>query len=206
MALSGETPQPETHGFTRVICPQCSFESDSIAGELITCGCGSQHRAMVFMPTPIKSEGRAQVAINDDVTCIHHPSKKAVAVCDGTGDYICSLCAVTVGNQTFSADYLSKHKQTSTLNAHNNTLPRPDRMVTLLIFLGLLTGSCTFGIGILVCFVIAIAQYNKHRKLLKTNPLYWQIITPLRSILLTAIMIIWPLSVISLITLLVIFV
>jgi len=77
----------------------------------------------------------AELALPDDATCIHHPRKKAVAVCAGTGDYVCSLCAVELNGQTYSAEYLNAGGKQTLGQAFDRFLPRPDSQIRLYLIL-----------------------------------------------------------------------
>src|SRR4051812_44560983 len=101
---------PETSGATR--CPHCKWRGD----------------AYLFAPKPL-DVSQAEMALPEDAACLHHPRKKATAVCAGTGDYICALCAVEIEGQTFSAAFLDKGGKEKAKKAFDRTLPRPDRHV-----------------------------------------------------------------------------
>ena len=75
-------------------CPGCGEELAGEQGGRSRCPlCGWQGEAYLFRPLAVKVE-RAKEALPEDAVCAHHPTKQAVEVCAGTGDYICSLCAV----------------------------------------------------------------------------------------------------------------
>jgi hypothetical protein len=82
----------------------------------------------------------AEVALPEDATCIHHPRKKATTVCAGTGDYICSLCAVELHGQTYSAQYLATAGKALASKAFDRYLPRPDSRVALALLLLFIPG------------------------------------------------------------------
>src|SRR5262245_48239980 len=69
-------PGPEVH----VLCPACQWTG----------------QAYLFQPVATRVD-LAETALPDDAVCAHHPGKRAVAVCAGTGDFICALCAIDVG-------------------------------------------------------------------------------------------------------------
>ena len=73
----------------------------------------------------------AELALPDDATCIHHPKKKAIAVCSGTGDYIPPLCSIDLNGKIYSADYLNSTGKTRIGQAFERSLPRPDGLAVL---------------------------------------------------------------------------
>ena len=87
-------------------CPGCSNILDTVGQVRLRCPiCKWVGDVYLFTPKVLDIEP-AKLALPDDAACLHHPRKKAVAVCAGTGDYICSLCAVELNGQTYSANYL----------------------------------------------------------------------------------------------------
>jgi signal peptidase I len=77
----------------------------------------------------------AAAALPEDATCLHHPRKKAVAVCAGTGDYVCSLCAIELNGQTYSAEYLNGPGKNLAGKAFDRMLPRPDSQILFYMLL-----------------------------------------------------------------------
>ncbi|MEM8738436.1 MAG: hypothetical protein AAGG38_08175 [Planctomycetota bacterium] len=120
----------------------------------------------------------------DDVECAFHPGKRATQVCDGTGSYICALCAVTVGEQTFSAEFLNSGglKKLQKADAFQRTLPRPDITAWSCVLLALIS-SCTI-IGPVLLAVVALIYYFKHVKLRRENPLYARVCSRATTVLL----------------------
>src|SRR5580658_2840979 len=100
---------PEAIAITGFVCPRCglALAADKPAQPSIACTrCNWTGEAYHFwrLPADVTS---AEAALPEDAVCIHHPRKKAVAVCAGTGDYVCSLCAIELNGQTYSAEYLN---------------------------------------------------------------------------------------------------
>jgi hypothetical protein len=102
--------------------------------------CNWAGRVYHFEPPPRRSE-RPEVAMADDATCANHPSKKAVSICEGTGNYICSLCAVDIDGKTYSVQFLDKQGRqhiAKLANELEQTQKRPDRVYLLMIALSLI--------------------------------------------------------------------
>ncbi len=133
--------------------------------------CGRKIAWYDFDPVVPDAAG-PEVAMPEDVTCAFHPGKKAVETCAGTGSYICSLCAVPVGDQTYSADFLNRGglQKIGRPQAFNHTLPRPDHTAGICMLFAVLM-SC-FIIASPIIWALAIWQTVKHARLRGTNPLY----------------------------------
>src|SRR5689334_5511439 len=120
---------------TQFSCPRCdSVLSPPSQGATRCPGCGWKGEAYLFSPAAMEVQ-TAEHALPDDATCIHHPRKKAIAVCAGTGDYICSLCAVDLDGETFSAQYLGAAGKQKAGRAFERNLPRPDSQVVLYLLM-----------------------------------------------------------------------
>jgi hypothetical protein len=107
--------RPSTNGGATA-CPMCRWTGD----------------VFLFKRFPVDARS-AEAALPEDATCIQHPTKKATAICAGTGDYICALCAIDVNGQTYSAQYLSNKGKDTASKAFDRYLPRPDNTAYLLI-------------------------------------------------------------------------
>ncbi|MEM7624138.1 MAG: hypothetical protein AAF333_00770 [Planctomycetota bacterium] len=120
----------------------------------------------------------------DDVSCAFHPGKRAVEVCDGTGSYICALCAVPVGDKTYSADFLNNDglKKAGMADAFSRNLPRPDVAAWLCVFLPVLFWWTLVGGPILL--IISLVYYFKHLGLMRKNSLYAKVSSDLTTYLL----------------------
>ena len=119
-------------------CPGCSAILMPTGHGATRClSCGWRGEAYLFTPSMIVASG-AEAALPDDATCIHHPSKKATAVCSGTGDYVCSLCAVDINGQTYSAEYLNGAGKATVGKAFDRRLRRPDSQARLYMVLFLI--------------------------------------------------------------------
>ena len=126
----------QTAAYPAFPCPTCSAMLSTPAPGATACPrCGWAGEAYLFNPKPITAAA-AEMALPDDAACLHHPSKRATAVCAGTGDYICSLCSVEIEGNTYSAQYLDAGGRAKAAKAFDRKLPRPDRYIyTYLILL-----------------------------------------------------------------------
>jgi hypothetical protein len=77
--------------------------------EAICTLCGSRNRVRVFPVTfaqqnaPALPEGAAE----GEAACFDHPNKKAVAACQQCGRFVCQLCAVQFGAETWCPSCVS---------------------------------------------------------------------------------------------------
>lgn len=128
-----DTPASQSSPTAGIACPGCNAwlparEAVGGHGRIVCSGCGWRGEAHFYDPVPASVE-QAQTALPDDATCVNHPTKKAVHICAGTGDYICSLCAVEIANGIFSANYVDTHGEKALAKHFQKTLPRPDRLL-----------------------------------------------------------------------------
>ena len=119
-----------------------------------------------------------EIATSEDATCVYHPHKKAVTVCQGTGNFICALCAVEVKGKTYSVQYLeSKAGKKAADEMANRYLPRPDRVVTNL-FVALFIPYANAVVFILfpLWAVYGYLQCGKMAKMRREDALYHDLI------------------------------
>ena len=82
-------------------CANCrlSFEASlKDARMLVFCpGCGARQDLWLFpalaRPAPVRHDAGTAV-LTDESTCFHHPEKRAEAVCDACGCFLCALCDI----------------------------------------------------------------------------------------------------------------
>jgi hypothetical protein len=121
----------ETSVVTLITCPGCNASLDLVLRGRVRCSrCQWVGDTYSFNPRVLEVQ-ESVGALPEEATCIHHPRKKAVAVCAGTGDYVCALCAIELNGQTYSAEYLNTAGKTLALSAFDRTLPRPDSQIML---------------------------------------------------------------------------
>jgi hypothetical protein len=172
--------------YTRITsfnCPECHTLLQPPAAPETSCPrCRWKGSVWLFSPLAVQAEKAAQ-ALPDDAVCAHHPGKQAVAICQGTGDYICSLCAVELNGQTFSAQYLNQAGKEKLSNAFARYLERPDRAILTYLALSLL---CVFPAPLLI--PLACRQYFKMRALRRKDPLYQRLVGSARVAVITIVL------------------
>jgi hypothetical protein len=162
---------------TDFLCPGCAEHLiPNSSGAVICSYCAWKGEAYLFSPRVLAATS-ADIALPDEATCLHHPRKKATAICAGTGDYICSLCAVEINGQTFGAEYLNSAGKDKAGKAFDRTLERPDSRIVLYLLL-LFIPYINF-VVIPLAFVWlphAFYLYFKALRLRRENPLYRRLI------------------------------
>lgn len=157
--ICGGTLTPPYPVGGKTVCPKCRWTGD----------------AFLFKRLPIAVTA-AESALPEDSACIHHPTKKATAICAGSGDYICSLCAIDVDGQTFSAEFLNKNKlgKAKLGKAFDRYLPRPDSHIFVLIVCSIFVPYVDFVLLAGACFWIPYAfhLYFKALRLRRENELF----------------------------------
>lgn len=160
----------------KIACPRCNrwIESDSQLGrhdrqgKLACSNCKWSGEVWFHDPLPMQF-ALAEEALNEDARCVVHPTKKAAAVCAGTGDYICSLCSIQVDDQTYSAGYIDEHGKEKIEARYNREIARPDRLLVWMLVL------CFFPypmIAVPVAIPIGCYQWWKMVKQRRANESY----------------------------------
>lgn len=163
-------------------CPGCSAELRAIAEDRTRCpSCGWRGKVFLFHPVDLGVR-EAEEALPDDATCANHPAKRAEAVCEGTGDYICALCAVELNGRTYSAQYLNRGGKEVLGSAFQRRLPRPDREASMYLVLGLL-----FYIFSIVLVPVGFYKCLRAFSLRKKDPLYREMVPAWRLTVLAVI-------------------
>ncbi len=119
-----------------------------------------------------------ELAMSDDATCVYHPQKKAVTVCQGTGNFICSLCAVEIKGKTYSVQYLENPAGKKVADDWiTRYLPRPDRVVSnILVALFIPYADMVVIILFPLWALYGYAQCAKIAKMRRENPLYHDLV------------------------------
>ncbi|MCC8190229.1 MAG: hypothetical protein LIP77_06265, partial [Planctomycetes bacterium] len=126
----------------------------------------------LYLCHPPPEEAPAEPAGLADAVCAHHPGKKAVAVCAGTGDFICSLCRVSLEGKDYSVQYLD-HGGPEVADAFfAPRLPRPDRVLLLLLVLSPVLS--------LAAVLLSLPWLIKAMNLRRSHPLFAQVVAPWR--------------------------
>jgi len=74
------------------------------AGDVATCtSCGSANRVAAFpaILAPHSAPAHAEAALDGEAACYDHPSKRAVAACHQCGRFVCRLCSIDSGIETW---------------------------------------------------------------------------------------------------------
>ncbi|MFA7237084.1 MAG: hypothetical protein WC058_09485 [Phycisphaeraceae bacterium] len=156
-----------------ISCPQCARRIEEPPAPATRCPrCGWHGQAYLFHP-PARQVDKPVDALPEDAACAHHPTKRAEHVCAGTGDYICSLCAVEIDGKTYSAAYLSHAEQEVTAGKLDRYLKRPDRAIIVFFILSIFPYTAIAGP---VLWVLAWIRLFRTLKLRKTDPLFAQLV------------------------------
>lgn len=128
---SPATP-PRTIPMGGIPCPgkQCRGTMTMAANATLHCSiCHLQVNGETFNPVAPVIHG-PELAMDQDATCVYHPHKRAVQVCQGTGNFICALCAVEIKGKSYSVQYLeSQAGKEKVAEIGTPFLRRPDRAV-----------------------------------------------------------------------------
>lgn len=124
---------------------------------------------VIYRGHPRDEENKpAEAARMEDAVCANHPTKKAVAICAGTGDYICSLCRVHLNDKDYSVQYLDRGGKPVFDELFAKSLPRPDRMVIVMLLLS----AFTLFFLAPIFFLVATVMLHRASKLRLTNQTY----------------------------------
>ncbi len=166
-------------------CPRCRTQIDSggIVDSRCSCfNCGWKGQALLFHPIALEAES-AQQALQDDAACVHHPTKRAVHICAGTGDYICALCAIEIEGDTFSTQYLDTVGKDKASKAFDRYLARPDRAAVLYMGLCFVPYVNFFWMmGMPVWAPLGYLKLIKANKLRHQDPLFGKLVSRRRLI------------------------
>ena len=106
----------------KILCPSCGIQLTApIAGpsvdatravtESVQCeSCDWSGTLHLFRPVPLEASP-APPSVPNAAVCTQHPTKHAIATCEKSGDYCCSLCVVEVDGVKLSAGYLNAHPE-----------------------------------------------------------------------------------------------
>ena len=71
-------------------------------GSAVCTLCGAANRVRVFPAAFSRSAGATpEAAAAGEAACFDHPAKRAIAACQQCGRYVCQLCAVRFGAETW---------------------------------------------------------------------------------------------------------
>ncbi|HEV7301139.1 MAG TPA: hypothetical protein VGN72_17365 [Tepidisphaeraceae bacterium] len=183
-----------------VLCPACRWPFVAGIAGPVACGhCNWRGEAYEF-PVKRLQVMTAESALPEDSVCAHHPRKRATAVCAGTGDYICALCAVEIDGQTYGAEYLAAGGKEKAAKAFDRTLPRPDNHVyTYLICLFIPYVNVVMIPFAFIWVPHAVVLYFRALRMRRENPLFARLMgrgrVIMMPVLLTIVSALWLLGV-----------
>lgn len=155
-------------------CPNCRgvLEAPVDTAHVRCAICNWVGEVYLFAPAEPVLEAPVE-AMPEEATCAHHPGKRAVDVCAGTGDYICSLCAIEIAGRVYSAEYINRAGADLIGQHLQRTLPRPDRMVSLVVLLMLV--PCFWWVAWALVIWAAVLYVRMIRQY-RTDALYQRVI------------------------------
>jgi hypothetical protein len=165
-------------------CPQCRHWHQPPPPWPSRCErCHTRIGLYTYSP-PLRLLDTPEAALPDDVACAFHPNKRAVEVCEGTGSYICTLCAVPVDGKTYSAEFINSGglKKLAGKDPFDRKLPRPD--LAAISYAALILIAWWTVVGGPILLAASIFYYVKHLRLRQSDPLYARVTSPLTSIIL----------------------
>ena len=162
----------ETVKFTGFDCPKCRerlFVEGSGPADCPKC----EWNGEVYILKALKERAEtARDALPEKAVCVHHPTKQATAICEGTGDYICALCAVEMDGKIFSAEYLSRAGKGAMEKTYSRFLDRPDTNVTYLMAASVLIWPLAP-----LFLPFAVLRYVQAIRLRGTDPIFNRVFT-----------------------------
>ncbi len=113
-----------------IACPACAGTMVLAANATLHCiRCRMQVYGDIFNPV-VPVIHSPELALSEHATCVYHPQKRAVTVCQGTGSFICALCAVEIKGKVYSAQYLESSVGKKAMDGiASRFLSRPDRVL-----------------------------------------------------------------------------
>jgi hypothetical protein len=121
---------------TELTCPKCKSAlapTTAPITEMTAChGCRRPTWARTFpafSATVPKEQASESAVLSDEATCLHHPQKKATAICAVTGHFVCQLCCIEVDGKTYSPAGLEKRLEKSEVETFSNTHTAYDQVV-----------------------------------------------------------------------------
>ncbi len=176
-------PQLRT-AITHFTCPSCRNELAPTTSGPVRCpSCDWRGEADLFSAKHLAVDA-AETALPEDAVCVHHPRKRATAVCAGTGDYICSLCSVELNGETYGANYLAAGGKDKAAKAFDRNLPRPDNYITTYLILIFVPYVNVVMIPFAFIWIPhAFILYARSLRMRRENPLFarlmgrWRVIT-----------------------------
>jgi len=158
-------------------CPKCNSEITPGSGagpETVCMSCGWKGHVYLFNPVGAVVRN-AREAIPEDATCANHPTKRAETVCEGTGNYICALCAVEIDDKTYSVQYLDGKGKNELTRLFGRYLERPDYSMGFYLALALIIWPAA-----VILVPMGLFQFYKMIKLRGKNELFAKVVNKYR--------------------------
>lgn len=146
---------------TIVRCGQCSGVLDipggTGAGTIGCRSCGAPTRLWLFPALYRAREGAQALALQEEghSSCMNHPQKRAVAVCDGCGKYLCALCDVDWNGEHLCPSCIGHRKSEDTEGALRTTYVHYDLIALMLALLSIPTsffGAFIAPVALFLCW------------------------------------------------------
>ncbi len=131
-ACDARLPMAETPTAASVVCPACQHPS----------------RVWLFPALFRSAQGAVGQRILEDgqSSCMNHPSKQAVAVCDGCGKFMCALCDVDWNGEHLCTACIQHRKVSDHAGAYQTTYTHYDNIALTICLLSIFLMSF-FGLG-----------------------------------------------------------
>ena len=162
-------------GFTA--CPRCRAsvpEVDGPGASISSCeACGWTGRVEWFTPRegPGTPAGVGAAAVPGDATCLHHPHRRAEAVCARSGAYLCPLCTLHLHGEDLDVAFVEAGGVPALENEFRRKLQRPDRVALY---------AAMFSLPLLTCCgplfgIVAVVFAGVHLRQRARDPLYREV-------------------------------
>ncbi|HEY1684667.1 MAG TPA: hypothetical protein VGG19_07895 [Tepidisphaeraceae bacterium] len=178
---------------TEFACPRCGTMLALAAPNQSHTNCpacrwSGQVYLFSHLPLDVKT---AESALPEDAACAHHPSKKATAICAGTGDYICSLCTIELNGQPYSAEYLNHGGKETLGKAFTRTLPRPDSQIRLYLVAAIIIPYVNFVLWIFAFLWIphAFILYRRALRMRREDKLFSRVMSSMSVVVLPILLV-----------------
>lgn len=126
--------------------------------------CGIASRAWVFpalFQQPESDTGQ-RLLEEGQSSCMNHPDKQAVAVCDACGKFLCALCDVDWGGEHLCTACIQHRKASDHEGAYQSTYIHYDSVALFIVLLSLGMMSF-FGLGGLLAPVVVYVAWRHWR-------------------------------------------
>lgn len=128
---------------TVVRCSSCNHAlalPEGTGASVVNCAHCEQSTWIWLFPALYRANDRANAqSIVDEghSSCMNHPNKKATAVCDGCGKYLCGLCNINWGGEHLCSACIEHRKQDGQDGTLKSEYIHYDRLVSTMAVLSL---------------------------------------------------------------------